>query len=141
MKKVRSKKIIALLFSLLVFFVIGVSLALFSYVQRLKNDVLAGHLRDAEVNARVFEDQLTQSLTLAGLTLLTLPENVDFPKQGLPAAQAPIGSKLENIQRHLMFLRSLSIADAKGEILASSNPASGTSSCLICSRSSHGLIQ
>jgi len=123
MKKARSQRIIALLFGLLVFFVIGVSLALFSYVHRLKNDVLAGHLRDAEVHARMFEDQLTQTLTLAGLTLLTLPENVDFPKQGLPSAQARTGSKLENIQRHLMFLRSLSIADAQGEILASSNQA------------------
>ncbi len=123
MKITRSQKTIALLFGALAFLVIGISLALLSYVQRLKNDVLAGHLRDAEVHARVFEDQLTQSLTLAGLTLLTLPENVDFPKKGLPSAQAPIGTKLENIQRHLMFLRSLSIADAQGEILASSNPA------------------
>ena len=117
----RSRKLISWLSGLLVLFVIAVAIAVSSYVYARKNSVLAEHLHNAEVLARVVEDQLTQSLTLTGLTLLSLPESIDLQKSGQPLATARVGSKLEQLQRRLLFLRSLSLADETGKIIVSSN--------------------
>ena len=99
--------------------VAGVLLNVFS----LRQETLNRHLLEAEAQARVFEDQLTQTLNLSNLTLQSLAESIDLPttRAALKKSDAA-NSQLEIIQRRLLFLRSLSIADAQGEIIASSNP-------------------
>ncbi|MDP3637229.1 MAG: PAS domain S-box protein [Azonexus sp.] len=99
--------------------VVGVLLNVFS----LRQETLNRHLKDAEAQARVFEDQLTQTLNLSNLTLQSLPESIDLATMhGAQKKPGAANSQLEIIQRRLLFLRSLSVANAQDEIIASSNP-------------------
>ena len=110
----RFTKLLVGLQMLLVIAIVGGVLA---NVYQMRRSVLDRHLEEAVAQARVFEDQLTQTLNLANLTLQGLPETVEFP----PAA--PTNAQLETLQRRLLFFRSLAIADQQGHILASSVPA------------------
>lgn len=91
-----------------------------AYVLRLRSAALAQHLQAAEAQGKTLEDHLTQSLSLTQLTLAALPGL-------LPLAQAEDGGRLnqalEETQRRLPHLRSLSLATPQGRIIASSNPA------------------
>ena len=105
---------------------IGLQAALFvlilggslTHIYRLRQDALAEHLNDARANARVFEEQLTQTLTSTELTLQGLPELLDGPRPD----SVKLSQQLERTLGRLLFLRSLSVADRNGRILASSNP-------------------
>ncbi len=107
-----------LLIGLQLLLVVSVVAGTFSNVYSLRQETLARHLQEAEAQARVFEDQLTQTLNLASLTLQSLPEAIDLPQPRPERANA----QLELIQRRLLFLRSLSLAELDGRIVASSNP-------------------
>jgi PAS domain S-box-containing protein len=86
-------------------------------VHQSREAVLARHLEEAVTQARVFEDQLTQTLNLANLTLQALPETTQLPPTAASNAQ------LETLQQRLPFIRSLAVADQHGRILASSERA------------------
>jgi len=119
----RSQRFTALLIGLQLLFAVSVATGTISHVLRLKSEALSQHLKEAEVLARTFEDQLTQSLNLAGLVLLTLPDVVAFPEHAAaPGSQPAIDRQLEKTARSLLFLRSLSLADQSGRIIASSTP-------------------
>ena len=92
--------------------------AAFSYLYSLRQDTLASHLHEAQTQARVFEDQLTQTLNLTNLTLQGLPESYDLSN---PAKNVQISNQLEQALRHLLFLRSISVANDRGTIVSSSN--------------------
>ncbi|PKO34121.1 MAG: hypothetical protein CVU34_08875 [Betaproteobacteria bacterium HGW-Betaproteobacteria-7] len=112
-----SRNLAWLLLGLLVLLVLSVVAGTLVNVTNLRQATLDKHLAEAETQARVFEDQLTQTLNLANLTLQSLPETLDL------AHPAHTGSQLDAMLRRLLFLRSLSVADEDGRIVASSNPA------------------
>ncbi|PKO87875.1 MAG: hypothetical protein CVU18_09145 [Betaproteobacteria bacterium HGW-Betaproteobacteria-12] len=116
-----SRHLTWLLIGLQVLLVLSIVAGTLVNVFNLRQATLAKHLAEAEAQARVFEDQLTQTLNLANLTLQGLPDSIDL------AAAAPqperAGEQLQAILQRLLFLRSLSIANDDGRILASSNPA------------------
>jgi len=87
-----------------------------SHVFSLRRAALEQHLEAAVGQARIVEDQLTQTLNLANLTLQGLAEAVTLPPE--PASNA----QLEQFQRRLLFLRSISATEPSGRIVASSNP-------------------
>ncbi len=87
-----------------------------SHVFSLRRAALAQHLESAVGQARIVEDQLTQTLNLANLTLQGLAEGIALP----PVAGSNV--QLEQFQRRLLFLRSLSAAEPDGRIVASSQP-------------------
>ncbi len=89
-------------------------------VRDLREEALAGHLRQASLQVRSIEDHVSQNLHLIGLMLASLPELLVDPR---PIAAQEHGKRLESIQRQMPAVRSLSIADAQGRILASSTPA------------------
>ena len=112
-----SRNLTWLLLGLQILLVISVVAGTLVNVANLRQATLDKHLAEAETQARVFEDQLTQTLNLVNLTLQGLPETLDF------ARPEHTGSQLDAMLRRLLFLRSLSIADEEGRILASSNPS------------------
>ncbi|WP_234087208.1 ATP-binding protein [Azonexus sp. R2A61] len=89
-----------------------------SHLYRLREETLARHLDEARAQARVFEEQLTQTLNLVHLTLQGIPETLE----ATPQQHRQAGQQLQVMVRRLSFLRSLSIADEQGRIVASSNP-------------------
>jgi PAS domain S-box-containing protein len=107
-----------LLIGLQVVLIVAVLVGSLSHVLRLRQNALDSHLEDARSHARVFEEQLTQTLTLADLSLQAMPELLD----GSGFNEREVSRQLERMLRRLLFLRSLSIADENGRILASSNP-------------------
>jgi|GEM_PF-2328850 len=84
---------------------------------RMRQEALQDHLRHATALVRGVEDQLTQSLYLASLTLANLPDVVGFDSSAKPLRH---NAALEKIQRQMPALRSLSLADRTGHIRASS---------------------
>ena len=115
----RARSITTVLIGLQIVLAISVVLGTLSNVYTQREEALSQHLQHAESQARVFEDQLTQTLNLTSLTLQGLPESIEL-SQLMSKRQAD--AQLERIQRRLLFLRSLSVADRHGRILASSNP-------------------
>ena len=113
-----------LLIGLQILLALSVIIGVLSNIYNLRQETLTRHQLETEAQARVFEEQLTQALNLSNLTLQSLPESIDFsqPSAGLFGAANKADSALEVIQRRLLFLRSLSVANAEGEIIASSNP-------------------
>ena len=107
-----------LLIGLQVLLVAAIAAATFSNIYRQRETALAQYLVEAESQARIFEDQLTQTLNLASLTLQGLPEVLELSQ---PKQIEQSNKQLERVQRRLLFLRSLSAADAGGRIVASSN--------------------
>jgi PAS domain S-box-containing protein len=124
MASTHARRFTKLLIGLQILLVVSVVTGTLSNVYRLRQEALARHLQEAESQARVFEDQLTQTLNLASLTLQGLPEAIDLLPAGQNSAMSTehTTSQLEQIQRRLLFLRSLSVANPDGRIIASSNP-------------------
>ena len=114
----RTGVITRLLIGLQVVLIVAVLLGSLSHVLRLRQDALDSHLEDARAHARVFEEQLTQTLSLADLSLQAMPELID----GGQIDKRATARQLEGMLRRLLFIRSLSIADEHGRILVSSNP-------------------
>lgn len=107
----------ALLAGLLLFVVTTLAVASYT-LWRLRADALANGLKVAESQAYSFEDFLTQNLRISELAVDNLMAG-DSPASDRPRIEAAFDANL----RHSPFLRSMSLLDAHGRILASSNPA------------------
>ena len=116
----QARRFTILLVGLQLLLVISVIAGALANIVRMRQDALSAHMEEAVSQARVFEDQLTQTLNLTSLTLQSLPEAIDLSPGDMQPQRA--NGQLEQIQRRLLFLRSLSIADDAGRIVASSNP-------------------
>jgi PAS domain S-box-containing protein len=81
---------------------------------RLRTAALDRHFDAAGMYARALEDHLTQSLNVIDLTLVNALSNV--------GDEARAGASLSAAMRHAPYLRSLALLDARGEIVASSDP-------------------
>jgi diguanylate cyclase (GGDEF)-like protein/PAS domain S-box-containing protein len=103
---------------LLILFVAG-WLAAFGYtLWRLRAEALATGHASARMHARNFEEHLTQVLQTIDLTAGGI-----VPSRGPALDVRELNGRLEAILRPSPFLRSLSIMDASGHIVASSNAA------------------
>ena len=85
---------------------------------RLRADAITNNLQLAALHARSFEDHLTQSLRVTELTAANLTAPVSDAKDVRSVEKSLVASL-----RHTPFLRSLSLLNDTGRIVASSNPA------------------
>lgn len=97
----------------LVTLIVSISLGAATHLNRTYRAALVTHLAFAAMQARTIEDHLTQNLGVIELTLRGLLEN-DAADPALELARAV---------RQAPYLRSLSLVDATGRVVASSNPA------------------
>ncbi|QIK37958.1 PAS domain-containing protein [Caldichromatium japonicum] len=111
------RRYLSLLVGLQVLLAIIVAAGTLLGLREMREEALAGHLRQASLQVRVFEDHVSQNIHLISLMLASLPELLADPH--LDNARDH-GDFLESIQRQMPALRSLSIADAQGRILVSS---------------------
>lgn len=93
--------------------IVSITLGTATHLTRTYHTGLATHLAFAAMRARAVEDHLTQNLGVIELTLRGLLES-DAADPALELARAA---------RHAPYLRALSLADATGRIVASSNLA------------------
>lgn len=84
----------------------------------LRADTLANGLDTAALITRSIEDYITRSLQVTELTGANA-----LPQEQLPSQWQQIGQAFNQTLRHAPHLRSISLQDEKGVILASSNPA------------------
>lgn len=90
-------------------------------VQRLRSEAIAAHRDIGAMYAHVFEDHLTQTFRFVNLVLVqTLDAAPAQPQSQLEGAK--ISAQLANTLRQTPALRSLSLLDERGRIVASSNP-------------------
>lgn len=83
----------------------------------MRQDALAHHHRAAAVHAHNFEDHFTQTLQVIDLTAANLElDALD------PASLRALGERMGISIRPAPFIRSLSVVDGRGQVLASSNP-------------------
>jgi len=85
-------------------------------VERLRSEAIGFHTEVTAMQARAFEDQLTQSLNIVDLMLDNLL-SAELVRQ----SPANLGTYFETELRRMPLLRSLSLLDADGRIVASSN--------------------
>ncbi len=85
---------------------------------RQRNDALTFQAEVNAIHTRTMEDQLTQSFNIVDLMLT----NVLGDNEG-DLSSAHIGSHFALESRRIPYLRSLSLLDATGRIIASSNPS------------------
>jgi diguanylate cyclase (GGDEF)-like protein/PAS domain S-box-containing protein len=98
---------------------IGGMLAVTAYtLWRLQVEAVNNGLKIAEMHARSFEDFLTQSLHVTELAAASMAP-ADNAAPDLRSIQSSFVATL----RHAPFLRSMSLLDDSGRIIASSNPA------------------
>ena len=101
------------------------ALAFLAYQRR---ELQAAALDRSELFARVLEDQANRTLNgvevVMGASAETLRGELNSPTSPARAGEAPRQvSQLQATLRALPFLRSISLVDAQGRVLASSNPA------------------
>ncbi len=107
----------AFVFGLIVLIVSTLSITAYT-LWRLRADAIANGLQVSALHARSFEGFLTQSLRVTELAAA----NISPPNQaGLDWRR--VESTFAATLRHTPFLRSMSLQDNAGRILASSNPA------------------
>jgi len=111
---------VLLLIGLQALLVIAVVAGAFQYARLLRDNALKEQSNHAERNVQGAEEHLSQTLYLIERTLTNLPELSGFrPGQAATETQ----SRLETLQRQMPVLRSLSLADQTGRIVASSAAA------------------
>ncbi len=111
-----SQRWIALILALLL--LVGSWLAAFGFmVWRLREDSLRNGFATATTHARNFEEHLTQTLQVIDLTA----GSIDTRSNGR-VDYAELGQRLTIALRPAPFLRSISLIDAGGRIVASSTP-------------------
>jgi PAS domain S-box-containing protein len=106
-------------FGFLVFmlvFVAGIGASTGYTVYRLRAKAIDEHSKIVSMHARAVEDHLTQSLNIVSQTL----GNMGYGMAGLPAAQTT--QRFETALLTSPALRSISLLDADGRIVVSSNP-------------------
>ncbi len=90
-----------------------------SHVLSLRQEALVTRLEEARAQAKMFEDHLTQTLSLVSLTLQSLPE---LAAPDNHSSNGSIQQQLAYTLRHMPIVRSVNIADGQGRFLHSSNP-------------------
>ena len=111
--RLRSRAVLLLLVGLLG---LGWLAALGISLWRMREDTLAHAQALAATHTRNFEEHLTQTLQVVDLTAGSLEPG--------PLTQVnALGQRLSVLMRSVPYLRSLSLLDAKGQVVASSNPA------------------
>ena len=94
----------------------------FGHVWNLRAEALAHHRMTAEAQARMFEDHLTQSLSVVGMTLAAATSFAALPDLPGRSASSALNDALAERLRGLSLVRSLSVLGEDGSVLASSNP-------------------
>ncbi|MDP1525281.1 MAG: ATP-binding protein [Rhodocyclaceae bacterium] len=111
-----SQRWIALVLALVL--LVGSWLAAFGFMLwRLREDSLRNGFATATTHARNFEEHLTQTLQVIDLTAGSIDT---YPNRRVDYAE--LGQRLTIALRPAPFLRSISLIDASGQIVASSNP-------------------
>ena len=95
----------------------GWAAALAFTLWRLRDDALDNGYAAAMLRARYFEEHLTQTLQFVDLTAGSLR-----PAGDGRAEVSGLGEHLRGILRPMPFIRSLSLLDTEGRVVASSNP-------------------
>ena len=92
-----------------------------AFVQQQRTALLADALARNELFAQVLEDQVNRTIDTAELGLSTTAQAL----RALPSRQDPaeLAALLRHTAQALPFLRSISLVDAQGRLLASSDPA------------------
>ncbi|QAU32936.1 hypothetical protein [Janthinobacterium sp. 17J80-10] len=86
------------------------------YLSRLRAESIALNLTISELYALTFEEHLSQTFNAIDLTLTNV-----FDANQLPADSSDLSRQISAVLRHAPYLRSLSLVDATGRIVASSN--------------------
>ena len=95
--------------------------AALAFLAYQRGEFQAAALDRSELYARVLEDQANRTLNGVEVALGAATESLQLQRAGRDAAQvAPL---LQQSLQALPFLRSISLVDAQGRVLASSNPA------------------
>jgi len=104
----------SLLAALLLMLLFGWLAALGGFLWKSRNDALDNARQTAEIHARNFEEHLTQTLQI-----------VDFSAHGLnaPSPVEPLTPRLLDLLRPSPSLRSLSVLDEQGRVVASTDAA------------------
>lgn len=98
---------------------LAVAAALLGQVLYARSEVVQHERERNELLARVLEDHATRSIEAVSLATATLS---DLISRGVPVNGAAIDAAIGQTLVNLPFLRSLSALDAKGRIVASSDP-------------------
>ena len=87
-------------------------------VERLRRDAIDFHTEVGAMQARALEDQVTQNLNVVDLMMGNLLDT-----DTLPQDTTKLGAFFQTELRRMPLLRSLSLLNASGRIVASSNPS------------------
>ncbi len=99
----------------------ALALAALAFLAYQRGEFQAAALDRSELYARVLEDQANRTLNSVDVALGAAVESLQLQRAGRDAAQvAPL---LQQSLQALPFLRSISLVDGQGRVLASSNPA------------------
>lgn len=99
----------------------ALALAALAFLAYERGEFQAAALDRSELYARVLEDQANRTLSSVEVVLDAAAESVQLQRAGGNVARAtPL---LQQSLQALPFLRSISLVDAQGRVLASSNPA------------------
>jgi PAS domain S-box-containing protein len=107
---------VARLGGLLAVLALALSACFVWYEQR---EIIRRELQAGELLARVLEDHASRTFDTVSIAMSALAETVG-PTAGGPADTARLGQSLALAQQGLPFLRSLSLIDGRGRVLASS---------------------
>ncbi len=102
---------------LMVLFVASIAGGTVYVLARLRSEAIQFHTEISVMQARAFEDQLTQSLNVVDLMLANLLDE-DTVNQD----PVRLGALFQAELRRMPLLRSLSLLNAQGQVVASSNP-------------------
>lgn len=95
----------------------------FAYYQR--QDTVAQETQRTQLLARLLEDETSRTLDAVSLTLTLVTERMQQPGQDAAShSGTELSGRLVEAARGLPYLRSLSVLDARGKVLHSSNAAS-----------------
>ena len=111
------RRFVFLLIGLQILLAVVVAAGVFQYLRMQRDNVLNERLHDAVTTVKGVEEHLTHTLHLVGLTLTNLEELSGY-KAGQSAQDTQL--RLEQLQRQMPVIRSLSLTDRQGRIIASS---------------------
>ena len=103
---------------LMLLFVASIAGATAYILQRLRSEAIQDHLEISAMYARVIEDHQTQTINFISLALSKLTQG-----GGSDLLPARVAGLFAAVLRETPALRSLSLLDGEGRIVASSNPA------------------
>lgn len=111
------RRFVFLLIGLQILLAVVVAAGVFQYLRMQRDNALNERLNHAVRTVHGVEEHLTHALHLVGLTLANL-EDLSGYRPGQSARETQL--RLEQLQRQMPVLRSLSLTDRQGRIVASS---------------------